>query len=109
MEWYTRTNQRPNLWSLAQSFDAPKQLGAKPGGNGRKWSCLSHPKAVTFSRLTENSPHHAEVAQAASSQHPVDSRQLFPSQLEQGRSKVFTTGQARFNPEHYVIKCVGGR
>ena len=27
----------------------------------------------------------------------------------QGRSKVFTTGQARFNPEHYVIKCVGGR
>ena len=28
---------------------------------------------------------------------------------EQGRSKVFTTGQARFNPEQYVIKCVGGR
>ena len=27
----------------------------------------------------------------------------------QGRSKVFTTGQARFNPEHYVIKHVGGR
>ena len=24
----------------------------------------------------------------------------------QGRSKVFTTGQARINPEHYVIKCV---
>ena len=27
----------------------------------------------------------------------------------QGRSKVFTTGQARFNPEHYVIKRVGGK
>ena len=26
----------------------------------------------------------------------------------QGRSKVFTTGQARVDPEHYVIKCVGG-
>ena len=25
------------------------------------------------------------------------------------RSKVFTTGQARVNPEHYVIKCVGIR
>ena len=25
------------------------------------------------------------------------------------RSKVFTTGQARVNPERYVIKCVGGR
>ena len=24
-------------------------------------------------------------------------------------SKVFITGQARVNPEHYVIKCVGGR
>ena len=24
-------------------------------------------------------------------------------------SKVFTTSQARFNPERYVIKCVGGR
>ena len=24
-------------------------------------------------------------------------------------SKVFTTSQARVNPEHYVIKCVGGR
>ena len=24
------------------------------------------------------------------------------------RSKVFTTGQARVNPECYVIKCVGG-
>ena len=22
-------------------------------------------------------------------------------------SKAFTTGQARVNPEHYVIKCVG--
>ena len=29
--------------------------------------------------------------------------------FEQGRSKVFTTGQARVNSEHYVIKCVGGR
>ena len=28
---------------------------------------------------------------------------------EQGRSKVFTTGQARFNPEQYVIKCVGSQ
>ena len=27
----------------------------------------------------------------------------------QGRSKVFITGQARINPEDYVIKCVGGR
>ena len=27
----------------------------------------------------------------------------------QGRSKVFTTGQGKFNPEDYVIKCVGGR
>ena len=26
----------------------------------------------------------------------------------QGHSKVFTTGQARFNPEHYVTKCMGG-
>ena len=25
------------------------------------------------------------------------------------RSKIFTTGQARVNPERYVIKCVGGR
>ena len=25
------------------------------------------------------------------------------------RSKVFTTGQARVNPERYVIKCVGIR
>ena len=25
------------------------------------------------------------------------------------RSKLFTTGQARVNPERYVIKCVGGR
>ena len=25
------------------------------------------------------------------------------------RSKVFTTGQARVNHEHYVIKCVDGR
>ena len=25
------------------------------------------------------------------------------------RSKLFTTGQARINPERYVIKCVGGR
>ena len=24
-------------------------------------------------------------------------------------SKVFTSGQASFNHEHYVIKCVGGR
>ena len=24
-------------------------------------------------------------------------------------SKVFTSGQARVNPEHYVIKCVGGQ
>ena len=30
-------------------------------------------------------------------------------QANQGRSKVFTTGQARFNTKHYVIKCVGGR
>ena len=28
--------------------------------------------------------------------------------LVQGHSKVFTTGQARVNPENYVIKCVGG-
>ena len=67
MEWYTRINQGPNLWSLARSFDSPKQPGAKPGGNGRKRSCLSHPKEVTFSTLTENSPHRAEVAQAANS------------------------------------------
>ena len=26
----------------------------------------------------------------------------------QGRSKVLTTGQARVNPEHYVIKYMGG-
>ena len=25
------------------------------------------------------------------------------------RSKLFTTGQAIVNPEHYIIKCVGGR
>ena len=29
-----------------------------------------------------------------------------PSTL-QGYSKIFTTGQARVNPKHYVIKCVG--
>ena len=28
---------------------------------------------------------------------------------DQARSKVFTTGQARGNPEHYAIKRVGGR
>ena len=64
IEWYTSTNQGPNLWSLARSFDAPKQPGAKPGGNGRKRSRLSHPKAVTSSRLIENSPHHVEVVQS---------------------------------------------
>ena len=26
---------------------------------------------------------------------------------DDGHSKVFATGQARFNPEHYAIKCVG--
>ena len=26
----------------------------------------------------------------------------------QGRQKLFITGQAKFNPEHYLIKCVGG-
>ena len=31
-----------------------------------------------------------------------------PNIVNQGRSKVFTTGQARINPEHYVIKCMGG-
>ena len=25
------------------------------------------------------------------------------------RSKLFTTNQARVNPERYVIKCMGGR
>ena len=25
------------------------------------------------------------------------------------RNKLFTIGEARVNPEHYVIKCVGGR
>ena len=25
------------------------------------------------------------------------------------RSKVFTIGQARVNPERYVIKCMGGQ
>ena len=29
--------------------------------------------------------------------------------LFQGCSKVFTTVEARFNPEHYVIKWVGNR
>ena len=27
----------------------------------------------------------------------------------QGRSKLFTTGQAKLNSVQYVIKCVGGR
>ena len=27
----------------------------------------------------------------------------------QGRSKLFTTGQAKLYSVHYVIKCVGGR
>ena len=27
--------------------------------------------------------------------------------IDQGHRKVFTTGQARFNPEHYVIKMRG--
>ena len=27
--------------------------------------------------------------------------------LKQGCSKLFTTGQARINPERYIIKCVG--
>ena len=30
------------------------------------------------------------------------------SYSNQGHSKVFTTGQARIYPEHYVIKCMGG-
>ena len=30
-------------------------------------------------------------------------------ELIQGRGKVFTTGGAKFDPKHYVIKCVGGR
>ena len=32
------------------------------------------------------------------------------SSASQGHNKVFTTGQARFNfnPENYIIKCVGG-
>ena len=29
--------------------------------------------------------------------------------LTQGRSKLFTTGQAKLNSVHYVIKCVGAR
>ena len=32
-----------------------------------------------------------------------------PGGIDQGRSKVFTTGQARVDLEHYVIKYVGGR
>ena len=27
----------------------------------------------------------------------------------QGRRNVFTTGQAKLDPEDYAIKCVGGR
>ena len=26
--------------------------------------------------------------------------------FDQGYSKVFTTGQAKITPEHYLIKCV---
>ena len=36
------------------------------------------------------------------------SQQSTEGRLSQGHSKVFTAGQARVNPEHYVINCVGG-
>ena len=32
-----------------------------------------------------------------------------PNDCPDHRSKVFTTGQDRGNPKHYVIKCVGSR
>ena len=81
IEWFTSTNQGPNLWSLARSFDAPKQPGAKPGT--RKRSRQAHPKAVSCSRLTESSPHHAKVARPTNSQQPdMNNSQLLPPQLE---------------------------
>jgi len=43
LQWYNRTNQSANPWSLARSFDAPKQPGAKPGTNTRKRSHVSQP------------------------------------------------------------------
>ena len=37
----------------------------------------------------------------------LKSTELFSVDKQDCR-KVLTTGQARFNPEHHVIKCVGG-
>ena len=80
IEWFTSTNQGPNLWSLARSFDAPKQPGAKPVT--RKRSRLAHPKAVSSSRLTESVPLHAKAVQPTISQQPNmnNSQLLLPQQ-----------------------------
>ena len=66
MEWFTTTNQGPNLWSLARSFDVPKQPGAKL--STRKRSRLAHPKAISSSRVMQNSPNHAKVMQPTNTQ-----------------------------------------
>ena len=40
--------------------------------------------------------------------HTSKKQSVLCSSYHQGRSKVFTTGWARVNSDHYVIKCVGG-
>ena len=51
LQWYNRTNQSANLWSLARSLDAPKRPGAKPGTNTRKRSRVSNPPLKTCSSI----------------------------------------------------------
>ena len=61
LQWYKRTNQGANLWSLARSFDAPKRPGAKPGTNTRKRSRVSQPPAKTCSKLSTTRANDAQL------------------------------------------------
>ena len=61
LQWYKHTNQGANLWSLARSFDAPKQPGAKPGTNTRKRSRVSQPPAETCSKLSTTRANDAQL------------------------------------------------
>ena len=61
LQWYKRTNQGANLWSLARSFDAPKRPGAKPGTNTRKRSRVSQPPAETCSKLSTTRANDAQL------------------------------------------------
>ena len=108
IEWFTSTNQGPNLWSLARSFDAPKQPGAKPGT--RKRSRVAHPKAVSSSRLTESSSLHAKVVQPTNSQQPnMNNGQLLPPQLEypdfteSPQSRSYITGLSFMGPFNFHV------